>query len=381
MNKGLKLIVSDLEEMKDGFFELPDSVIPVRWCITKAIRDKLDKKRVKHPHILIIVTRDNREISRHLIPLDQKLEYIQFYKPGINVLFATIVWDSDGKIKNLKKAYLGEGSNRVIDEYNGCLYDSYTELAWGQLKVDVAEDLFASEPAEWEKWWVNLLFGTRVKDQCHFRKRRLFAYSIKPFLIFWFLLFKWVATPILAGIAALRGARDLKRYPEQVWGNIIHPFRYSIEDLYDIMRDDDTFFSKDKNRYWRHFLIRAMQPLYLITYLTIIAAISWLIGENFFKLLLLVISGFVVLLAIGFFLNTVFEGIFQKWLNWLEKKAAEREEASIEKERVKIEQLVCAGLSDPSMRANINALPEEDRTVHLRFQRLKSKVCKPFARR
>lgn len=44
------------------------------------------------------------------------------------------------------------------------------------MNVEVPDGVFAKEPPEWEKAWVNWLFRNKAIDQCDYRRRRIFAY-------------------------------------------------------------------------------------------------------------------------------------------------------------------------------------------------------------
>src|SRR3989344_8581295 len=158
-----------LTSMPEG--GVADSVIPLRWCVSRETSQELMERRVFNPHILIVVVNGDREVSRYLVPLTAEMRYVEFHKPGRNTVYATIVWRYDGNVTELKKFFFRRTGGRyyrydvfsefdktIPPEFDGCERIDYT----AGLDVVVPEDMFASEPPPWLKNYVEIFFRYRA---------------------------------------------------------------------------------------------------------------------------------------------------------------------------------------------------------------------------
>src|SRR3989338_5003947 len=181
--------------------ENANPVVAVRWCVDKETLEELKTRKAANPHILLSVmniqgnvneTRYGVETDRKLIPLGDMMSYVSFQRPGINVIYATVVWDQNNNTKNLKQRFLAkqdrfQWKNYVI-EYHGAIFvpeyhtDCYTKTGIASLEMKIDEKLFAPEP--FDKNWVNLFMEYNASNQCNYRKRRLFAYTIQIMMMF-----------------------------------------------------------------------------------------------------------------------------------------------------------------------------------------------------
>lgn len=229
--------------------KVESATVVLRWCIDKAVYDQLKKWEIEAPYLLVVIYNEHswRRSEHFLVPLSQMTEYFQLRYPGENKIFATIVWDNAEGHKGLWKKYI----QRVNNSYNTDLVycagsDPYVippdpSLEKAELDIVVPQGLFAQEPPEWQKRWVNLWFETRPKDQCQFRKRKwTIAYTIQPWvMLLWFALkmtFRWA---IAACCLALGYWLDFEGKDPRKWKPLldlrplIHPWKMDIDDMFD----------------------------------------------------------------------------------------------------------------------------------------------------
>ena len=100
-------------------------------------------------------------------------------------------------------------------------------LEFAEIAVVVPTGVFAPEPSEWEKRWVNLWYVNEPLNQCQFRKRRITAYTIQPILVALWLIAKPIIC-IVAGIFCLLLWADIA-VKELDWRPLFHPWRYKTE--------------------------------------------------------------------------------------------------------------------------------------------------------
>ena len=90
-------------------------------------------------------------------------------------------------------------------------------IAYCSVAIDVPEGVFAKEPPQWEKNWVNLFFRGRPDDQCDYRKRRIFAYTVQPILG----IIRSALFLVLTLVANLFGFKGQ-------WRGVLHPFQHEV---------------------------------------------------------------------------------------------------------------------------------------------------------
>jgi len=233
-----------------------------------------------------------------------------------------------------------------IHDRVGSMYE-YQGFGCVEQQVLVPVEVFAKEPAAWEKAWVNLFFRSRPGDQCDFRKRRLFAYTIQPILgvsrSLWFLLF---------GFVGLLFACKPSKFP---WGGVLHPFRRSLEEALNFMDLPETSWAW-RTHSWKKTLALTllMTPVgwavtggVVVTAMTISLATFW---TSFVLPALIIFS-----VAGGGLVGRLLVAHLAPWLN--ERKATHTRQA-----------LVCGSNKKAS------------KPIRLYFHDIKAKVCRPFSR-
>lgn len=374
--------------------EIQGTSVPVRWCLSKDEKSKLIEIGEK-AYILILVVSDTgqaRSETRYAVPIGQIMEYINFYTPGKHKIFSTVVWKRS-ESDDLLKFFLSKDSDRC---YRKDLYDYYDknllecvfnfcDFGVHKFEVSVPKEVFAKEPPVWEKKWVNLFWGGKSADQCHYRKKRAFAYSFQ--LIFFLPILAFIEFPVGLIISALLlfGTKGIG------FRKIIHPFSESFSSIWDETKG---------SIFGRRFIPRLLPSIFLGS-----SVISWAVCKIFgFQLMIgttsllkavimggvavgavVAVSGLVYLSyygavkAIDKIRNALVPGAEErKKQKRLLAEAIEKERSRKLRERIEVEYALLA--CDGNLSADMRALPLEKRTIHLRYKDLKSRICKSFAR-
>lgn len=385
-----------------GKNESTGAVLPVRWCLTSEEVKKIAPR--KNVHVLFLVVNKGKEVDRYLVPVEQMMYYVEFTKPGKNILFATLVYQKD--LRELKKTVFkrnedGKYIRDMYDEEKGRFFRQYKsfddllDLYETQVVIDVSPDFFAEQPSSLEWRWVNLWFETKPRNQCQFRRRRMLAYSIQPLII---LLFVVIAT-IVRLFAALIWSLVMRRYGVN-WGAIVHPFKNDTEDVWHEAKDEKSFITHEKNGEKRSEVMKAVMFLtfyFVYPPVTAIGVIVAIVGKTIFHsswswwmlffaapLIILVAAIIITLLIFGVIWLLEKLAIGDTFSEWKEKMSAagyqkERQKREFEETR-RFADLQILACPNESLVPKLGALPPEKQTIYLRFLDLKSRVCKPFAR-
>lgn len=381
----LKLIVGD----EKG--EVQNANIPVRWCVNKETLGELRQKGVLNPYILLVVVSKQKEMSRQICPLDKLVDYIQFHRPDENKIYATIVWDDKGK-KGLWKRFL-----KKDDGYYGTDLVSYGDfykpdicMDFAEIDIMVPKELFAKERPEWLKLWVNLCFEGSTIDECHFRKRAIVAFTIQPPAIFLWTLLKiiprWVTIILLI---ALGYWFDFEEWNPKKWKPLwnlkplFRPWRYDFTDLF-----SDVWGNYDKEDNLGGLV--ALGSVYILAPIAVI----YIIWRGLWKIISLALKPLAK--PLGRTADTIVnlvEKVFFKipWdkldkiisrIPWpketAEKKwqTPERKQEFLTKKYTTYQTLLCENVEKIEP---IKVVPFKHK-IHLQFQDLKAKVCKPMPR-
>jgi hypothetical protein len=354
--------------------------ISVGWCLDKETFEYL-KKSCRNPQLVIIVVpneySDAKEL-RKVVPLKDVVTYVTFKCSGINKIMAYISENgpesSRGRFLSKESSYLGSVySNTLLDAY-GNFYENLVNFKGTNISrvsnvlvVDVPKDCFAAEPAKWEKAWVNHFFRTKPFDQCEFRRRRVFAYTIQPPLISLSLIARFSFTLL----AVLTGARALNLKP------LLHPLTYPLSEVAENLFSDGIIFwqkSPDdlQNQSLSKILLFMVKRVALLLVMPIVSIpVLFLLYKGLLLSCLLALSkGIGIVTAMALVVCLVFGfGEIKKYIGSL------FDSKSLDYSDVEEQVLVCNG--QPKIK--LADLPADKRTIKLRFQDLKSKVCRPFS--
>lgn len=230
--------------------------VPVRWCLDKDFLGGLDLQEREELFVLLAVRRkdggssDNEQ--RDIVPANLLERYLVFRQPGeyavMGMLLKSRSYQDDRGFYSAKAVLWNKyGSEDSHWKLSGIHWRGDGEPVWGSsqpnsvgdpsfLIVDVPANCFAPEPAAWEKKWVNLLLKNPLVDQCAFRRRRLFAYTLQPLYLATKLTLGMACRWLAAIVSLLFGIWDLNFAP------LIHPFRYGFMEIWEWVDTSDNFY-------------------------------------------------------------------------------------------------------------------------------------------
>jgi hypothetical protein len=417
------------------------SVMPLRWCISRATAMMLQKQKIDKPELLIVVSNDGEEMERYLVPLLAEMHYISFRRPGMHTVHATIVWPAKSTKESLKqligartdwgryrmdvlmhtqpqvevlkkrrddhwaRAYDTEGDAEAAlrakakqveaelddlrdkEPWQSAIRESFDVMKRldyeARLDVVVPQAMFAKKPPRWMEW-----LGSRYtwlyahRDPCELRRRALFTATTLPFVM----LFKLVAVLVVEtinviaiGVLLFFGVRNLNFKP------LRHPFENVPKDIWR-HKKPSVWWTKEQTNRWnekeypsRHPSLFVLNPPAIMSLLLAGAVLSLMLNSLLFIVLGLVI-GLVLglLILIGVVLT---EPLTRKRKELAQQRKKEEEvRRALRREQLsrELELLACNG--GGSREASVSALPRGRRTVVLRYQGFKARVCRPFAR-
>ncbi len=400
----------------DGGAEMHNASLPVRWCINQGIINTLKKLNVQDPHVLLVVVGHGhygRNETRYLTPLGDMMTYVLFRCPGVNKVYGTIVADPKGG-KRLRDIFLtktdGDFNTDVIsaddkinhsfEGHNSCTYDAISEVV-------IPEELFGNPP-KWERKWVNLWFRSRPIDECDYRRRRIIAYTIQPIVMaFAAIALGIFAIGIIVFLSTVKifyalfllslGFKKVNLRP------LLEPFEDKISA---IGVDNAPTWTLPRWKGRRLFFLVPFTPFYVFLAFCGIFLFSSdtrtlqeiAMNTGIYAVLL----PFLTLLCfylIGHILSEPRKGVKRfagnllssiKWkiavrMAILDAKTRKEDREQtlriLEKSRQyeAMQTLLCKDGPVSDLRADIDALPEEKRSMRLYFYAIKAKVCRPFA--
>lgn len=361
-----------------------NGTIAVTWCVSHETLDLLAGQDVKDPQVMIVVSPEGDNYTkskeyRKVVPLKDLMTYIEFRVPGKNRISAVVSYKTkkEAKEKYLIKDY-GEFVSTVLN-YEGDDYASWLKgedqvhMLSAPISVNVPRECFASEPPAWEKVWVNHFFRHKPIDQCNYRRRRLFAYLVQPFIMFALALVKLFLL-LVATLIASRGW-SLKY--------LLHPLTYDLESSTEVLKGgsicirrlpEDDLRGDPPNLPWyllKKFCLLPLMPLIAIP-LALLAHfhVLWVGG--------LVIAGLLAILLVFFlFASGAAKDLFFGAIDLITKLFSKLPSDDLWYMRQdEMAMIICDGRKK---KASLSALPAKKRTLSLRFNDLKSKVCRPFS--
>lgn len=328
--------------------------IPITWCIDK---EWLDKHGTHCDVLFVTVPFGNGKEAewRGKGKLLDLVGYVKFLRPGKNRIFCIaggLGCKCLGLNWNVRKNGHWDDDVIVFQDGEPIITDYYVKANSAYVDVELPEDVFADEPPAWEKKWVNFFFSTRATDQCDFGRRRLLAYTIQPLLILLMMIVRWVV--FLGALSS--GARKLNPRPlfhitesiEWIWEEAIDPW----------------ITNKTKGTEFAPLgIFVPFAPTIIV--LSIIFGLG--IGPGIPVYICILLPIVVVSLAIIAF-SVI--GIIGTALNKKTSKSLIKDDIIKEQEYLNCTQ-------------NINTLkdlPKEKRSIKLKFNGIKSRVCAPFRR-
>lgn len=199
-NELVKMILKNQESMKvtlnGGKYQLDDATIPFQIGFTAEIAEK------KPSHILVLdITKRSFDrkgkryeydsVSERTLFKMEPVHYLQLKEPGEHHLIFILLDDMTSKKRKwlLERSYSGYGEEIYFESIEDL--ELSDQVAYCESIVNVPDELFAHKSetflgkAVWA--WVNDWYTSKPVDQCEYRKRKIFAFTIKPIL--WAILF------------------------------------------------------------------------------------------------------------------------------------------------------------------------------------------------
>jgi hypothetical protein len=348
---------------------------------------------IADPQVVIVVapSSDNeyssRKEVRRVVPMKDLISYVEFRVPGKNKIWAFL---STLNSKEARERYLVKSGGdfctdilshdgnewSYIFNFSDASGRHEPEMAAVVTDVSVPTVCFAKEPSQWERDWVNHLFRNKCLDQCEFRRRRLFAYLLQPFIM----LVQIVLRALSVVVALLIGARNISLQP------LFHPLRHDLGEAFDVMFGGSIFIRRlpedskstppDTVGGILSYLVRSFYLLPFMPAFFIPVTLLVLFGSAKFAWAL-VIAFFILLALVGLLLFVVGGGAKNSW-KWLCKvwQGEVEDEELWYLDQSEIDLLTCS--ADQQART-FQSLPAKKKSLRLRFYNLKSKVCRPFS--
>lgn len=357
--------------------------IALSWCVDVETLKFLADRNIKDPQVVIVVAPTQnyhpRREHRKVVPLQDLMTYLECHTAGESQVRAFISIldkkETRGRYLSRDNGYYktdilsedGTDWSYALGRYTQGTYTNAPALPAPTLMVNVPAGVFAKEPAQWEKTWVNHWFRSKPIDQCDFRRRRLLAYTVQPLVM---LLDVLVIRTLILLVASLWWSRGLSlKYH-------LHPLQYSLTDVAGLLMGGswcvpklpehdvpDLTISFVFRSLWKLiFTPPALVALVLITYHHV-----WLPAAVVFVLS-------VSLIAFAF---AIADGTISKLTKWLDKLLTNETQAPWYLDQEEMQTITCT--KDFKARTSVSSLPAKHRTIRLRFQDLKSKVCRPFS--
>lgn len=385
-------------------------MVPVSWCVSRALLARLAELGIKDPHVLLVAApagdryHPSKE-TRKLVPLTDGMAYVDFRTDGPNRVFAVLMfwWGGIRGVDDYlfareggawKTTLLTTDGSALSERLHKVYQHGVSTCGWGItelpeadtpsndatdgwraassiLDVIVPAGVFAKPPPAWETTWVNHWFRNAPIDQCDYRKRRLWAYSVQPPVM----LANWLLRVVVTLVALLAGFKQVN------WRPVFHLLSTGFEQVVESFENGNYFWPKSWGKNPVGFLARCALPLFSPLSLLAIAGIaSLLAGESspatvFAKILLGAVLGIPVIVAVVFALAMAFSLAGRAFGRYAERKI-ERPAEYLDPETVDF--LACD--AQGGTRRTIGNVPWRRRSVRLIFEASKAEICRPFAR-
>ena len=388
-------------EIKLMDFDATSGAIPITWCLGKNLTEKIGDEIDKY--LVFILTTpltpnqrsDSRREWRTFCSLQDMMAYVTFLRPGASRIFAFIVHKTDARDIDrwMQKHHRWGFDDEVLTYYDQelgrdlVLRNDTRLVRWARAKasldIDLPQECFADKPPQWLMDWATCLWPYIPEDQCAFRRRLIFAFTLQIPIVLCLIAFFCTFRFLVALCLTLLGFRKVN------WRPVIHPFdaQWDSEDIW--RKTEGSFLCFPSLPYTMKWGLAAL-PLTLIlsSSLTYLFAIDLRLQVSltsiilYFLILLACIS--VVFPLWVLFVDWVLFDVFNlNWLNdhwlfrWMDYRTERKNEIlAWKKERMRLEAdlLLCS----KSHYRRLMDLPRRKRTLKLLFKDTKSKVCKPF---
>lgn len=397
--------------------EIQDASVKIGWCLTKEIMRKLEKMRIDKLYVLLIWGKGAFcGLQKKIVPYESFQTFITFNRPGRTLIRAFVFWKSKNEESEAAKIFLSDPGDLVGNCDNGeggiflfrdkvsigFLYQELSDfeqvrkrddckmifdLFSDGIEVLVPEGVFAKKP--WDYGWLTLFLKKDLRDQCHARKLRPFAYTIQPFIFILYILFNFLARGAVIFFHLGCGRKGIRYSP--LW-------RIFSEDVSEIGEDleESVFYVKtgrvEGEEIKKFPLWFPLSPLVWLPFLVLFLCFHHNgledVSFGLFLAVLMVIPFFI--LSFSLFSSIILAYRFLD--KYSEKEHRERRRKKMELQREKKEQeekrkiedyykplegFSCGGKSP--LNFPLSQMPKKQ-AIRLIFTGIKRKVCKPFAK-
>lgn len=370
------------------------ATLQLSWCLDKKVLDRLvQSDSVVDPKVLISVvplekieSLTKRSIinvegfeKRYLFNLTDLMCFIPLEYSGKVAVFATIVWGRSAQARFLRRDCEVYNTTIMVVEQDeedrddislkidASMFDNYgvhisdspsdePKFLYSRININVPKEVFAKEPPEWVSQWVNHFFAEKQKDECNLRRRYIFAFAVQPIVFLFIFLSRYVS--VLFGLLCLRQGLNFKPLvnPYMTWDQIWEGSRLE-------------FFPN-----WNSPFKAVLIPFLPIIWLPLLC-VSFAFG-----LPLSFIASVISMLSLIPLLSLIIAFTFPKINDKINSKKEDQIESNDRGfwyDGKDLETITCITGREYN---SVKDLPKKYRTFKLRFQELKTKVCKPFAR-
>lgn len=354
-----------------------DSRMQLRWCLRDGLVEELASRQAWRPYLLIVVTAKNsggmprhKEGRRYLVPLDQYEQTIWFDYAGDNEIFAVPVWHEEGFRKLwrrlMRKNSSGYYENDLIDPYEGGFVrflgvSSISESS--SLAVHVDAKLFGKEPPKWLLGFVRRFYAQPLgRVECDFRKHLIGTLMYRFWLSLVVVPLIWLLDGLIVAGLNILGLRGINYDPFR------HPYTMTPKQIWAHTSGSRWF--KDRAGEPRPVWFLVLNPLVFLCVAGVWYFIGWLAGLGWIWPLVATVATFV---ALPFLLlplaGMVGAAITARLLRRQENREAEERRRAAEL-RESLQVLACDRFTERP----------ETLTISLRWNRLKARVCRPYAK-
>ena len=304
------------------------------------------------------------------------MTYIELHSSGENRIYAFVSEESPEEAKLFYSSRQYDDWRRNILNGDGSDYYKYLaespadkQLSFAEpIVIDVPQELFAKEPPEWEQQWVYWLQSRGVDNQCDYRKKRIFAYTVQPIA----LLLKILLELIILTVAFLIGSKSFS------FKYLFHPLTYELRDAYELWNSGSWFLGSfdfdDCNSKSDYFFV-LVKSLWKIPFMPAVLSVFTLMYYS--GILLPVLFSLIAVVLILFFTFLVVNGEATRFLLLIKKLFGRKDHIPWYLNKEEIDLITCYPDKQPITFAQ---LPRKKKTIKLRYLDLKSKVCKPYSR-
>lgn len=359
-----------------------DSRMALRWCLTPDATSELRRRdiNVADAYLFVVVagvlSEDEHftrydETHRYLVPLSQAEQIVWFDYAGANEVFATVVWPDDG-YKSMRKHLMsttsgGQYRSSVLDEWEQEFryFGGSTGSLHGttRLRVEVDEGVFGQAPPAWVTKFIGLFYADPLgRIQCDTRRQALGAAIPR-------LLGSLVVVPllelfqaILVAVLAICGKRDVN------YSAFRHPYRDGPSSITRGVTTSRWFVDNEgdpRGAVW--VLVNPIVGVVLAAVWTLLVVLS---GWAWWIVIAGMPATMALVLAIGLAFIRFAPGIIDTMTARHRNRRQQAAEAARRDRAEALTELSCQKFDEREARL----------TVRLRWDHLKARLCKPYAK-